>query len=57
MLAMGALYEPWAQAQTAGLSTRGRLEVVSGAGHNVMIDRPDAVVQAIRDVVEAARTH
>ena len=45
------------QAQTAGLSTRGRLEAVSGAGHNVMVDRPDAVVQAIRDVVEAARTH
>lgn len=42
------------QAQTAGLSTRGRLEQVPDSGHNIMLDRPDVVVRAIREVTEAA---
>jgi pimeloyl-ACP methyl ester carboxylesterase len=41
-------------AAMATLSTRGRKIVADGSGHNIMVDRPDVVIDAIREVVEAA---
>jgi pimeloyl-ACP methyl ester carboxylesterase len=38
----------------AALSTRGETRLVPGSGHMVMIDQPQAVVQAILDVLKAA---
>ena len=40
----------------AALSTRGVNTVVPGARHYIQIDRPEAVVEAVRGVVEAARS-
>ena len=40
----------------AGWSTRGRLQVVDGAAHYIQIDRPDAVIRAVMEVVAAAST-
>jgi pimeloyl-ACP methyl ester carboxylesterase len=44
----------WDEMQTelSHLSTRGSHEVVKGAGHDIEIDAPDAVVSAIRRVFE-----
>ena len=36
-------------------SSIGRVEVVEGSGHMIHHQRPDAVVAAVRDVVEAVR--
>lgn len=44
------------QEELASLSTAGRIVVAEGAGHMIHHDRPDLVVQAIREVVEAARS-
>jgi len=38
------------------LSKDGRQEFVSDSGHFIMIDRPDAVVRAIREVIDAVRS-
>jgi pimeloyl-ACP methyl ester carboxylesterase len=53
---------PWAAIECLGLhehlahlSPRGRRVTVPGSGHYIHEDRPDAVVGAIREVVEAAR--
>jgi hypothetical protein len=48
----------WRQqlAAMATLSTRGKKIVADGAGHNIMGDRPDVVVDAIREVVGDAMT-
>ena len=35
----------------AGLSTRGEHRVVSGSGHWMQLDAPDAVVEAVRRLV------
>lgn len=43
------------QGELAALSSRGRHVVVEGSGHNIHHDRPDAVIAAIREVVEMAR--
>lgn len=43
------------QGEMAALSTRGRHDIVEGSGHSIHHDRPDAVVAAIREVVEATR--
>ncbi len=43
------------QEELAGLSTRGRRIAVAGSGHYVQLDRPQAVIQAIQEVVEAVR--
>jgi pimeloyl-ACP methyl ester carboxylesterase len=40
----------------AARSTRGRFEIVPGAGHFIQKDRPEAVIAAIREVVMEART-
>ncbi len=39
--------------QTAQLSRRGRVEVVEGSGHNIQLERPDAIIDAIRAVAAA----
>ena len=39
----------------AGLSTRGEARHVPGSGHMIMIDQPQAVVQAILDALKAAK--
>ena len=44
-----------AQAALARLSRNGRQVVVEGSGHHPHIERPDVVVNAIRDVLAAAR--
>ena len=42
------------QAAMVTLSTRGKRIVADGAGHNIMVDRPDVVIDAIREVVAGA---
>src|SRR5262249_2953797 len=37
------------------LSSRGRRVIARGSGHHVMIDRPDVVAAAIRDVLREVR--
>lgn len=39
------------QDEVAALSTRGRNRVVKGAGHSIHLDKPQAVVEAIRQVL------
>ena len=43
------------QARLAARSTRGRHIVAEGSGHWIPLDRPDVVVDAVREVVDAAR--
>lgn len=43
------------QKELAGLSTQGKLIVVEGTGHYIQLGRPDVVVDAVRQVIEAAR--
>jgi pimeloyl-ACP methyl ester carboxylesterase len=40
----------------ARLSSRGRLEIVPGSGHWIQIDRPEAVIQAIGEMVSRCRS-
>ena len=51
-------YLSWrmAHAQTAALSTRGRQRMVPNSMHNLQIDSPGAVVDAILAVLDMART-
>ncbi|MFN2291255.1 MAG: alpha/beta fold hydrolase [Anaerolineae bacterium] len=42
------------QAELAALSPRGRQVTVRGSGHHIQIDQPQAVIDAIREVVGAA---
>ncbi len=53
------LDEAWAgfHRQLAALSTRGSAQLVADSSHLMMRDRPDAVVEAIREVVSAVRKH
>lgn len=43
------------QEEQAALSRRGRRIIVEGAGHMIHHDQPDAVVAAVRSIIEAAR--
>jgi pimeloyl-ACP methyl ester carboxylesterase len=43
-------------AALARRSSRGRMEVVQGAGHFIQRDRPEAVIAAIQEVLSAARS-
>jgi pimeloyl-ACP methyl ester carboxylesterase len=43
------------QEQMTGLSSRGRQIVAAGSGHWIHLDEPEIVVEAIRQVVTAAR--
>jgi pimeloyl-ACP methyl ester carboxylesterase len=40
----------------ASLSTKGEARLIEGSGHMMLFDRPDAVVQAVKDVLKAAKT-
>ena len=40
------------QREVASLSSSGNCKVVPGAGHDIAIDRPQAVIQAIREVLK-----
>jgi pimeloyl-ACP methyl ester carboxylesterase len=42
------------QAQTAALSPKGQLKVVQGAGHFIQTDRPQVVIEAVREAVREA---
>jgi pimeloyl-ACP methyl ester carboxylesterase len=44
------------QGELATLSSRGRVTVAEGAGHMIHHERPDVVVEAIREVVAAVRS-
>jgi pimeloyl-ACP methyl ester carboxylesterase len=44
------------QAELAGLSSQGRLMVAEGSGHYIQLERPQLVIDAIAEVVTAART-
>ena len=50
--------EAWEKMQEdlAHLSTHGTQEIVKNSSHYIQIDRPDVVVDAVRRVVEQART-
>lgn len=39
----------------AAMSRKGRLIVATRSGHHIQLDEPDLVIQAIRDVLTAAR--
>ncbi|MCB1746212.1 MAG: alpha/beta hydrolase [Gammaproteobacteria bacterium] len=43
------------QRTLAALAPRGRLEVARGAGHNVHLERPGVIVDAVRDMVGSLR--
>jgi pimeloyl-ACP methyl ester carboxylesterase len=49
--------DAWEQMQEelAHMSTRGKQTVAKNSGHYIQIDRPDMVVDAIREIVEQAR--
>jgi len=53
-----AVYARWVAGHDdeARDSTRGEDRVVDGAGHDIEEDRPDVVISAFREVVEAARS-
>lgn len=52
-----AYAERWraGHAALAARSSVGRHEVVAGAGHFIQLDRPDAVIAAVRETIEAVR--
>jgi hypothetical protein len=43
------------QEELAHLSTRGTQTVVKGSSHYIQIDRPEAVIAAVRDIVTRAQ--
>jgi pimeloyl-ACP methyl ester carboxylesterase len=44
------------QEELAHLSTRGTHTIAKNSGHYVQLDRPDLVVEAVRKVVDQARS-
>ena len=46
-----------AHAELAAASKRGRQAVVPGAGHEIQLVQPAAVIQAIEEVVTAVRSN
>lgn len=42
-------------AEQAALSTRGRQQIVTDAGHYIQVDRPNTVISAVREVVGDVR--
>ncbi|HUP27966.1 MAG TPA: alpha/beta hydrolase [Chloroflexia bacterium] len=45
------------QKDLAGLSTKGKFVAVEDSGHFIQIDKPEAVVDAIREIVDQVRDH
>jgi len=41
--------------EMTALSTAGELRTVAGAGHNIQSDQPQAVIDAVNEVVAKAR--
>jgi pimeloyl-ACP methyl ester carboxylesterase len=54
-VAMRKLWVDELQPELARLSTRGRRVIVEGSGHQIPIEQPRAVVEAVREVVDASR--
>jgi hypothetical protein len=55
-----ALSQPATQqlhGQLLSLSSNSKQVIAANSGHYVMVDRPDAVTGAIREVVEVAQNH
>lgn len=54
-----ALNQMWVESEKrlAGLSSRGKWVMVSGTGHMIPFDRPDAIVDAVRELSVEARKH
>lgn len=52
---MGSLQNQLLHEQTAALSTRGVHRVVPETHHNIEVEQPQAIIDAIEDVLEAAR--
>lgn len=52
-----AFKQEWAtmHAEQAAMSSHGRQQIVSDAGHYIQIDQPDRVVDAVREVVNEVR--
>ena len=52
-----ALQDAWyaLHDELVGMSSNGRRDVILGAGHYIQIDRPDAIVEAIAELVKVAR--
>lgn len=50
-------YWPEAQRRQAALSTNGRLIVVEGSGHAIQTEQPALVIDAVRQVIDQARSH
>jgi pimeloyl-ACP methyl ester carboxylesterase len=48
---------PEAQKRQAALSTKGSLIVVKGSGHNIQLEQPAVVLDAMRQVVAQVRSH
>ncbi len=48
---------PTLQKELAALSTNSDLRIIPGSEHYIQQERPDAVVEAVRDVVVAVRGH
>ena len=57
--ARAALDGLWRQLhrETAARSSRGEERLVTGSSHMMMLDRPDAITQAISEAVQAARSN
>ncbi len=55
---VGMQYAVWTRIhdEFASLSTRGQRRTVPGAGHNIPNDKPQAVIDAVREVIAQART-
>lgn len=51
------VYKAWVQGhdELAGLSRRGSNQIVKGTGHYIQLERPDAVIAAVRGVVLQVR--
>jgi hypothetical protein len=45
------------QAEPAALSSQGKLMMAEGGGHYIQLERPQLVIDAIAEVVTAARTN
>lgn len=43
------------QVELSGLSSNGKLVLVEGSGHHIQVERPEVVIDAIREVVETLR--
>ena len=57
LIALSSAMAKQLHAELLPLSSNSKQEIAENSGHYVMIDRPDAVIAAIGEVVMAVRTH